>query len=214
MQRGLQRYAFVEFASGSALLRVRRVKRSASRTSRTPARCAVSEPSPASPSSGDQPTQTVRVRPGERSLRLNALQRWLLGRLRRSLERLSPGNVPNLLRSAVARARGAPADPPPLDDDYLDSVLLPESDEWPFLSPALRRVLRDAPAQPAKGVYTSDPSRTFWEQLILWAGVVLVALAVLRVLWLFISAILGISLSLIVIAVVTVFVFVAFTVLG
>jgi hypothetical protein len=190
------------------------VKHSASRTSRTPARCAVSEPSPASPSSGDQPTQTVRVRPGERPLRLNALQRWLLGRLRRSLERLSPGNVPNLLRSAVARARGAPADPPPLDDDYLDSVLLPESDEWPFLSPALRRVLRDAPAQPAKGVYTSDPSRTFWEQLILWAGVVLVALAVLRVLWLFISAILGISLSLIVIAVVTVFVFVAFTVLG
>jgi len=119
MPRGLQRYAFVECASGGALLRVRRVKHSASRTSRTPARCAVSEPSPASPSSGDQPTQTVRVRPGERPLRLNALQRWLLGRLRRGLERLSPGNVPNLLRSAVARARGAPADPPPLDDDYL-----------------------------------------------------------------------------------------------
>jgi hypothetical protein len=151
--------------------------------------------------------------PEEKPLRLSALQRFLLSKLRRGIAGVSPGNLPSALREVVDRARGAPPKPPVYDDEDLESVLLPETDENPYVSPALRRILRGMPAEYNKTVYTRDPSRTLWEQLLLWGGLVLVGLAVLRVLWLFLSAILGISLSLVAIVVVTAAIFIAFVVL-
>ncbi|KAF6000623.1 hypothetical protein F1559_000037 [Cyanidiococcus yangmingshanensis] len=165
------------------------------------------------PPNGSTSTPSAPKPPEEKPLRLSALQRFLISRLRRSIAGATPGNVSNVFREVVDRARGAPPKPPVYDDEDLESVLLPETDEKPYVSPALRRLLRGSPAESVKTVYTRDPSRTLWEQLLLWGGIVLVALAVLRVLWLFLSAILGISLSLIVIVAVTAFIFLAFVIL-